>query len=121
MGNEIQRTMRKNTYQGETIILVGETSLDLTDYEEIRVSVYDRRGEVVLKAAMVGDSEYDSTLFRSSGDDEFEVIIHPSVSAEMEPGVYIAECETIFDDVDWATAVYDKSRVEEFFHNHARI
>ena len=121
MGNEIQRIMRKTTYQGETIILVGETALDLTDYEEIRVSVYNRKGDVVLKAAMVGDSEYDDALFRSTGDDEFEVIIHKSVSSEMEPGFYIAECETIFDDVDWATAVYDKSRVEEFFHNHARI
>ena len=101
--------------------MVGETSMDLTDYEEIRVSVYDRRGEVVLKAAMVGDSEYDNTLFRSSGTDEFEVIIHPSVSEDMEIGMYTVECETIFDDVDWATAVYYKSRTEEFFHNHARI
>jgi hypothetical protein len=113
--------MRKITYQGETVILVGTTALDLTDYEDIKVSVYDRRGDVVLRAARVGGGLWDNTLFRDTDTDEFEVIIHKSVSADMEVGMYTVECETIFNDLDWATAVYDKSRTEEFFHSHARI
>jgi hypothetical protein len=113
--------MRKITYQGETIVLVGTMDLDLTDYDEIKVAVYNRKGEAFLNAAMVGGGVWDSSLFRTTGDKEFEVIIHKSVSEEMGVGVYRVEVQSQLDDLGWATAMFDKSSAEEFFHNQARI
>jgi predicted nucleic acid-binding protein len=108
-------------YQGESAILVGETALDITDYEDIRVIVYDRNNNIIVSAAMVAATGYDETIFRDTDDKEFEVLISPEITEVAVPGKYYAEVQTKFDDTDWSEYIYNTGQSYVFDIAKARL
>jgi hypothetical protein len=108
-------------YQGESAILVGETALDITDYEDIRVIVYDRNNNIIVSAAMVAATGYDETIFRDTDDKEFEVLISPEITQVAVPGKYYAEVQTKYDDTDWTEYVYDTNQQHVFELRRAKL
>lgn len=111
--NEVAKKRR-----GESIKIKCTAPLELSEYENIRVVVYNKKKTVIVKASMNAYDDYDTDIFELDPIDDtvFYIQVLETVTSEAQLGDYWIEAEGKQPEAGWKTLSFFTKSYEPIFN-----
>jgi len=104
-------------YQGADALIKVEMPLDVDDYDNILITVFDYNRRVITRASKVAETGYDTDLFMTDPVDDkvcyCQVLAEHTLNAR--PGEYFCEVWSIEPDGSWKTLEFNDKAVASVF------